>query len=139
MPAGLFYPNCRMRRGQNWRQFCLEKACFLLCSLQSPGHLGRGSVQAGPTRLSWSGVVVRNVSLQLANVGCLGEAKGAKESRGCRAKCGEGWWTLQRTRTRHFRKVDQKIVWILLAGFVECLLRHSIELLQQNKLQTAFK
>ena len=35
-------------------------------------------------------------------------------------------------------KVDQKIVWIVLAGFVECLLRHSIELLHNAATSDSF-
>ena len=88
----------------------MKESCLLLSSLQSPGHLGPGSVQAGPTRLSWSRVVVSNVPLHLAKVGCLDEAEGAKEDRGGRTKCGEGWWTLQRTRTRHFVRIVEALI-----------------------------
>ena len=34
---------------------------------------------------------------------------------------------------------DQKIVWIVLAGFVECLLRHSIELLHNAATSDSFQ
>ena len=38
-----------------------------------------------------------------------------------------------------FEAFDQKIVWIVLAGFVECLLRHSIELLHNGATSDSFQ
>ena len=35
--------------------------------------------------------------------------------------------------------IDQKIVWMVLAGFVECLLRHSIELLHNSGTSDCFQ
>ena len=88
------YPYSGMRRGKNWWQFCLKKFGLLLCCFQPPGHLGLGSFKAGATRLPWSWVVVGDVALQLAFVGCLDKAEVAEKDIRTRPKSWKGWRSL---------------------------------------------
>ena len=88
------YPYSGMRRGKNWWQFCLKKFGLLLCCFQPPGHLGLGSFKAGATRLPWSWVVVGDVALQLAFVGCLDKAEVAEKDIGTGPKSWKGWRSL---------------------------------------------